>query len=213
MKKGILALFVLLISLFLFGCGGYSDKQLDTPSRDYSDEQLDALERLDPLRFLTDNKVVFTLDKSEVLNNLEEKIDLPDWAEQIPNGNIRLEQYPGCTEPIYLTYTFKSGSREAVGIIYGISYANNTPAVIQDYPAFITQLREDMITLYGDKYTERFPHTKCESFEEMMQLVKENKAVDYTLSFRSLKKLYVMLGEGCMDGSMEFFSISICLEP
>lgn len=211
MKKAAV-LFIILISLFLFGCGN-SDEQLDALGRDYSDEQLDALERLDPLHLLTDNKAIFTLDQSAVLNNLEEKIDLPDWAEQMPNGNIRLEQYPGCTEPIFLTYTFKSGGREAVGIIYGIIYAHNTPAVIQDYPAFITQLREDLITLYGDKYTESFPHTECESFEEMIQLIKDNKAVDYTLSLGSFKKLYVMLGEGCMDGSMEFFSISICLEP
>lgn len=200
------------MTCIIAGCGQESiSTQNDT--NNFSDEQIEALGRLDPLHFLTDNKAIFTLKQDEVLNNLQDKIDLPDWAEQIPNGNIRLEQYPGCSEPIFLTYVFKSKGREAVAISYGISYANSTPAVIQDYPAFISQLREDMITLYGDKYTESFPHTECESFEEMIQLAKDNKAVDYTLSFRSFKKLYVMLGEGCMDGTMDFFSISICLEP
>ena len=149
MKKVLLGLLKLLTSLFLFGCG-YPDQQLDALGHDYSDEQLDALERLDPLHLLTDNKAIFTLMRNEVLNDLEDKIDLPDWAEQIPNGNIRLDKYPGCTEPVtYLGYLFKSKGREAVAIHYSISYAYNTSAVIQDYPAFLSQLREDMITFMG----------------------------------------------------------------
>ncbi len=47
----------------------------------------------------------------------------------------------------------------------------------------------------------------------MIQLVKDNKAVDYVLSFQSFKELCVMLGEERMDGYMDFFSITICLQP
>ena len=208
MKKAAV-LFIILVSLFLFGCGN-PNEQLDALGHDYSDEQLDALERLDPLHLLTDNKAIFTLDEAEVLNNLEEKIDLPDWAEQLPDGRMQIEHYEGCTEPIFTTFMFY-GSGKLGTVVYNISNYDNTPAVIQDYPRFVSQLREDMITLYGDKYSERFPHTECESFEEMIQLAKDNKAVDYTLRFRSNKQLFISLGEGCMDGTMKKFYIAILL--
>jgi len=199
MKKRTITLLLFIIFIIFSGCS-------------YSDEQTEALERLDPLHLLTDNKAIFNLTKEELSEEFEKEIDLPDWAQQLPDGRIKLEHYEGCSEPILLGYSFL-GSGKISSIAYFISDQFNTPSVIQDYPGVLSQIREDMITLYGDNFREDYPNTECESFDELMHLLEDNKSGHYTMSFSSEAAFSFNIGEGCLDGTMEYFDIIIVLQP
>lgn len=208
--KNILLLIIATFICIIAGCGQESIS-INNHIKDFSDEQIEALERLDPLHLLTDNEAVFSLTKKEILNDLDDKIDMPDGVQQVHGGYLQLEHFEGCSEPILLRFFFY-GSGNLASVAYGLSNYSNSTNVIQNYPKFLTQIREDMVTLYGDNYNEAFIKTDCQSFEEMIQLVKDNKAVWYALYFSSNAQLFIMLGEGAMDGTMESFNIGIFLD-
>lgn len=164
-KTAFYILLFILISVFLSAC-----------SYSYNDEQLDALSRLDPLEFLTTNREVFEMEQTKV--DLD-KLSFPQPVQKVEREDFLLTQYYGCSEPVCvsLSYVTKAQKNKVDGIAYSVScvqtdlpgYLSVSADCIDDLPAFITQIRKDMITLYGKNYRENFYHYKDQysSFEEL----------------------------------------------
>ncbi len=179
----------------------------------YSQEQLEALERLDPKKYLTENDYVFSLTREELL---EEKLN-NGTLKKDENGKANyitlsewVNEYHGCTEPVTVSFSFY-GSGKPASVNYWISSDfGNSYKVVDDFPSFITQVREDMICLYGTDYREIFK-SSIDSFDELLRQLESGEGGFYEIRFNPGSSLYVLMDEEDSAGHVKSFYIRISL--
>lgn len=81
---------------------------------------------------------------------------------------------------------------------------------MDDFPSFITQVREDMICLYGTDYREIFK-SSIDSFDELLRQLESGEGGFYEIRFNPGSSLYVLMDEEDSAGHVKSFYIRISL--
>ena len=199
MKRVFLIILVIAI-LLISGCSGSTDTLI---AEDLTQEQQEALMRLDPEGCLTEHRAIFDLTREEILGYHF------DNKKNDSSGNAWVEQYYSCAEPITLGYVFK-GDEKLSGVVYTVgTNVGNTNNAIENFSDFLYAVRNDLITVYGTEYTENMYQGDYTNFDECISQLETGESVYYRMQFLNGSYLYFAIN---MENTLiKTFDIQIAL--
>ena len=180
MRKIILFLLLITLTFMITGC-----------SQKYTEEQIDALSRIDPLHLLTENKDFFKQYTKDTLLTAKDTYDFGEQAMFLEDGRIQTE-YFGCSEPFTVSWSFL-GSGEIFGFGYYFSdRIGNSYNAINNYAEWLSQTRQDFITVFGPNYSESYGETSaCKTFEDVVENLNNKKTTHYFLTVGAVQMMFI----------------------
>lgn len=189
MKKCILIFLVIAVLFVFVGC---------TPK--YTEEQLDALSRIDPLHLFTENRDFFKKYTKDTLETAKDTYDFGVPVEWLENGWLLTEFY-GCDEPFKVGWTtLGKGDIVGFGYYYSTRIGNSYDA-IKNYPEWFAQTREDYITVFGPPDAEGFGQTDSQDYEDVIRKLENKETVHYNLRCRNV--LFMFMSEPGPESEVE----------